>query len=95
MMLLLEERELLDLGEGLRGMRIDCLDGRCWLTQAGDSRDHLLGKGDHFTVRTGGRLIISATKACRLQLRPKRQHTGRPLLPHTLASLLRICSAVI
>lgn len=92
MVLILENSELLDLGEKLRGVRIDCLDGRCWLTQAGDSRDHLLGKGDSFIVRTGGRLIISATKACRLKLLPEQHHAGRPLFLHALTRGLKNCA---
>jgi len=37
MELLMNGCELLDLGKGLRGMRIECREGRCWLTHAGDS----------------------------------------------------------
>jgi len=66
--LLLNNREMLDLGKGLRGVRIECRDGRCWLTQSGDNRDHILGTGDSFTVRAQGRLIITATEPCRLLL---------------------------
>jgi len=65
---LLNKRELFDLGERLRGVRIECLEGRCWLTQSGDSRDHILGAGDSFTVRTNGQLIITATQRCRFML---------------------------
>ena len=68
MELLLTNSELLDLGKNLRGVCIACLDGRCWLTQSGDNRDHILGRGDCFTVRSNGRLIITAAKSCRLML---------------------------
>lgn len=92
MVLMLENRELLDLGEKLRGMQIDCLDGRCWLTQAGDSRDHLLGAGDSFTVRTDGRLIITATKACRLKLCSQRHGAKRSGFLHALTRELKNCA---
>ncbi len=68
MELLLNKRELLDLGENLRSVRIVCREGRCWITQAGDTRDHILGTGDSFTAKTSGKLIITATESCRLML---------------------------
>jgi hypothetical protein len=92
MVLMLENSELLDLGEKLQGVCIECLDGRCWLTQAGDSRDHLLGAGDSFTIRTGGRLIITATKACRLKLCPQPHGAKRPVFLHALTRELKSCA---
>ena len=68
MELLLEKQELLDLGENLHGVRIVCREGRCWITQTGDSRDHLLGTGGSFNVYSKGHLIITATETCRLML---------------------------
>ena len=68
MELLLNKRELLDLGENLHGVSIVCREGRCWITQAGDSRDHILGVGDRFVVNNSGQLIITATEPCRLML---------------------------
>ena len=68
MELLLNNREMLDLGEDLHGVSIVCREGRCWITQAGDSRDHILGVGDRFVVNSSGKLIISATESCRLVL---------------------------
>jgi hypothetical protein len=68
MELLLGKQELLDLGEDLQGVSIICRQGRCWITQAGDSRDHILGVGSRFTVNTSGQLIITATESCRLML---------------------------
>lgn len=69
MELLLNKRELLDLGDGLLGMSIVCREGRCWITQAGDNRDHILGVGDRFVVNKSGLLIITATESCRLMLK--------------------------
>lgn len=69
MELLLNKRELLDLGDGLLGMSIVCREGRCWITQAGDSRDYILAVGDRFVVDKSGLLIITATESCRLMLK--------------------------
>jgi hypothetical protein len=68
MELLLENQELMDLGKGLRGTSIACRDGRCWITQEGDSRDHILRTGESFTIKASGRLIVTATEPCRLML---------------------------
>jgi len=66
--LLLNNREMLDLGESLHGASIVCREGRCWITQAGDNRDHILGVGDRFVVNSSGKLIITTTESCRLML---------------------------
>ena len=68
MELLLNNQELIDLGMNLRGVRIDCRLGRCWLTQAGDSRDHILRTGSSFIVTNNRHLVITATEPCRLML---------------------------
>ncbi len=68
MELLLENQEILDLGENLHSLSIACQVGCCWITQAGDSRDHILHSGDRFTVRGRGRILISALEPSRLQL---------------------------
>ena len=66
--LLLNKQELIDFGEDLRGVSIICREGRCWITQESDNRDHILGVGDRFTVNASGKLIITATELCRLML---------------------------
>ena len=68
MEVLLKKREILDFGNDLFGTRIFCRQGQCWLTQSGDYRDHILGAGDEFTVRSQGRLILTATETCQLLL---------------------------
>ena len=93
MELLLNEHELLNLGENLHGLRIVCREGRLWLTQAGDSRDHILRAGDSFTVSASGQLIITATESCRLMLvEPVVQHRqSHPV--KILYGLLKGCTA--
>ncbi len=62
----LQKNEILDFGRNLVGGRLVCLAGRCWLTQSGDSRDHILRPGYDFPVEHNGQLIVTATEDCRL-----------------------------
>lgn len=68
MEMLLKKQELLDLGEALQAVKIVCQEGQCWITQSGDSRDHIMRSGDSFTIRGKGRVIVTATVACRIML---------------------------
>ena len=81
--ILLEKRELLDMGANLRGVNITCIEGRCWITQAGDNRDHVFGTGGSFKILTPGRLIITATETCRLTVNGEgaQAHPGLPEKP--------------
>lgn len=81
MELLLNNQELLDLGEGLGGLRIACLAGHCWVTQTGDSRDRILRSGGTMTVDAPGRLIVTAMGPCRLTLVAPRALPVRCALP--------------
>ena len=95
MELLLNKRELLNLGENLRGVSIVCREGRCWLTQAGDSRDYILAAGGSFTVHSSGKLIVTATEDCRLMLTTPGVKS-RPLQSvKTIYGLLKSCTAGI
>ena len=68
MEMLLKQRELLDLGEMLQGVRIVCQHGQCWVTQSGDNRDHILRRGESFAIRAKGQVIITAIESCRIML---------------------------
>lgn len=79
----LHKNEMLDFGGALAGGRLVCLAGRCWLTQADDSRDHILRPGYDFAVERGGQLIVTATEDCRLLLISTPEKNGtlwRPLI---------------
>lgn len=76
MELLLNKQELLNLGANLSGVEIVCLEGRCWLTQAGDSRDHVLRAGGTFAIASNGHLIVTAVDPCRLLLSAKEERIG-------------------
>ena len=68
MEMLLKQRELIDLGEALQGVKIVCQHGQCWITQSGDSRDHIMSSGGSFTIRGKGQVIVTATESCRIML---------------------------
>ena len=68
MEMLLNKRELLDLGKELQGAKIVCREGCCWITLAGDSHDHIIKHGNNFIVRSKGRVLITAMEASRLLL---------------------------
>lgn len=75
MQLLLNKYELLELGDDLRSVSVHCQAGCCWLTLAGDSRDHILHAGQSHIIRQRGKVLVLATAATRLQLigEPKRE----------------------
>ena len=79
MEILLQRKELLDLGNKVRGMEIRCQAGCCWVTQTGDQRDLLLHAGGVFQVTRNGQLLISAMQDCRLTLHAKTQTSPQPL----------------
>jgi hypothetical protein len=84
---------MLDLGEDLQGVSIICRQGRCWITQTGDSRDHILGVGGRFMVNTSGQLIITATESCRLMLYGPDVINQRSRPFKALDGLLKGCTA--
>jgi len=69
MELLLAQREMLSLAGDRRGVRLICLDGHLWITQQGDSRDHLLAPGASFSSRLPGEIVVTALAASRLASR--------------------------
>ena len=83
MELLLEQRELLDLGHNRQGLIIICRAGTCWLTQSGDARDYLLRCGQKHEVRGNGQLILSAIGPCRVRLATQKP-LRRALIPATV-----------
>lgn len=68
MQLQLDKQEVFNLGDDLRAVRILCRSGCCWLTQAGDDRDHILRAGRSCTITRRGRVLVLATVETRLQL---------------------------
>ena len=91
MELLLKKSEILDFGNDSFGTRIFCRQGQCWLTQSGDHRDHILGPGDGFNVRSRGRLIVTATEPCQLLLTKPGQEVPQGRVWKNLHTWVKIC----
>ncbi len=68
MEMLLSKQELLDLGDQVKGLKIICCGGICWVTQRGDTRDYILKAGESMTSQNNSHLIVTATEECRLRL---------------------------
>ena len=62
----LSKGDVLLLRDLVVGQAIYGLAGMTWVTQEGDSRDHLLGPGGSFQVRNPGRVVVEALKPSRL-----------------------------
>lgn len=69
MEILLRNKEMLAIGGRRDGMRISCGDGGVWVTQQGDSRDHLLGPGQDFESCLAGDIVVTALASSRVSLR--------------------------
>jgi hypothetical protein len=61
------EMHVIDAGRRRRDV-IRCLQGRLWVTQEGDWRDHLLRAGEVFLAAKAGRILISALDDARVQV---------------------------
>lgn len=55
----LSKGSLFRIHEG-RGLRVECVSGCLWLTQARDPRDVVLESGQGFTIERGGDTYLSA-----------------------------------
>lgn len=80
MELLLDKGELLNLGKNLQGLTIVFQSGTCWLTQTGDSRDHILRPGQQFEVRNKGQVVLCAANPCRLHMVAQEATISDPLV---------------
>ena len=51
-----------------KGVQIELWDGELWITQEGDSRDHVVGPGAKFRLEREGILLAHALKGAQLTL---------------------------
>jgi Protein of unknown function (DUF2917) len=66
----LRPREVLDIHDG-EGLRVSCLRGDLWITQADDPQDVVLAAGESFVLdRPGLALVSSPVGASTLAVRP-------------------------
>ena len=49
--------------DNARGLRLEVLEGRIWLTEEGRPEDHFVGAGSHHVVRSGGRVVCEGDAA--------------------------------
>jgi DUF2917 family protein len=61
-LLSLEAGQVVTLDDA-RGARILSRTGTVWVTEEGDSRDHIVGPGDTLIVAHPGRTVVQALKA--------------------------------
>ena len=54
----LDKNSLWRIAGSVRGVRIDCREGRLWLTQAGAAADVILQSGQSFVANAGGAIVV-------------------------------------
>lgn len=54
----MDKNSLCRIGGNVRGVRIDCRQGRLWLTQAGAAADVILSAGQNFVAEAGGAIVV-------------------------------------
>ena len=62
--------------DGVKGRQITCLGGTVWVTQAKDSRDIVLSKGQTFILDRKGRAVVYALKDAAIAVGPAGHITG-------------------
>ena len=67
MVLRLNDRDFLRL-RGARGVEIEVVDGRVWITEDGRARDSFLGAGDLYRVSGDGLVLVGAELASELRV---------------------------
>ena len=82
MEILLRSGEMLVLKGERCGRTLQCGDGKLWITQKGDNRDHLLKPGRRFESKLPGRIVVTALSDSRMTL----GHPSR-LIGHSVLSL--------
>jgi hypothetical protein len=55
----LKAREILPIEDGT-GLEVKCLRGSLWITQAGDSEDRILDRGESFVLDRSGLSLVNA-----------------------------------
>jgi hypothetical protein len=61
-------REVYQQDGDLRGVEVIPMEGRVWVTQAGDSDDYILGPGERFTITRPGRVVVQGMNPSRFRL---------------------------
>ena len=56
------------------GVNVEVQNGKVWVTQEGDSSDHVLGAGDSFRTSGNGLVIVQALQDSAFRFRGMSQH---------------------
>ena len=64
--------KLINLGRKMAGHVIRCLAGTLWVTQEGDSRDHVLAAGEEFVIESTGVIVVQAFTPALVEFGPRR-----------------------
>ena len=59
----LDRNSLWRIAGSVRGVRIDCRQGRLWLTQAGAAADVILQPGQSFVASAGGAIVVQSVSS--------------------------------
>jgi hypothetical protein len=62
--------------EGRKGLQITALSGIVWITQARDTRDIILARGQSFILDRGGRTVVYAFKDAAILVGPAGHVSG-------------------
>jgi len=62
---------LINLGRGMDDRVIRCISGTVWVTQAGDSRDHILAEGHTLVVESPDVVVIQAFAPAVVRVGPR------------------------
>jgi hypothetical protein len=63
--------QLINLGRGMGHHAIHCVSGKVWVTQAGDSRDHILSAGQTLEVESPDVVVIQAFSPAVVRVGPR------------------------
>ncbi len=58
----LDEGALVDVQPPTNGVKIEVESGNLWVTQEGDSSDHVLGPGQSFRIAGCGLIVVQALR---------------------------------
>lgn len=58
---------------GARGVLVEVLDGRVWITEPGRGDDVFAGRGERYSVAGDGVVLVGAEERARIELRRRRR----------------------
>lgn len=78
--ILFPNRSVFSLNGHVEGVTITCITGSVWITQEGDTRDHVLSSGELFAACRGGQIIVQIIENARITIRNLKKNV--PYLRH-------------